>query len=348
MTESGSDRQGASAEVGIGIIGAGHFGAVHAEALREVAGARLTAVCRNDADAVAAFAARHGGTPHTDWAALLGDPSVDVVVIATPHDMHREIAVAALGAGKHVLLEKPVAATLPDCDAIVAAADRAAGLLTIGHVTRYFLPMQAAHAFLRSGRIGRPVAGTSAFVKLWMEENRRPWHLSRASGGGMLMTAGIHAVDRLVHLMGGEVASVGAMLGAAFHDQDADDTAFLNLRFADGRMGQVTSIGYRDGAVTSALQIMCEGGTLALGRDGRLRVGQAGTWSDLPCGDEPDPMLGALRRQWRAFLDAVAAGGPPPVSARYGRHMVAIIDAAARADAARREIAIQPPEGTAP
>ena len=100
--------------------------------------------------------------------------------------------------------------------------------------------------------------------------------------------------------------------------------------------------------MTSALQIMCEGGTLALDRDGRLRVGQGGIWSDLPCDDEPDPMQGALRRQWRAFLDAVAAGRPPPVSASYGRHMVAIIDAAARADTARREIAIHPPEGTAP
>lgn len=331
---------------GIGIIGAGHFGAVHAEALAGVEGARLVAACRNDAAAVAAFAARHGGTPYSDWAALLADPEVDAVVIATPHDLHRDITVAALRAGKHVLLEKPMAATLPDCDAILAAAAAAPGRLTVGHVPRFFLPMLAARAFLDTGEIGRPVAGSSAFVKLWMEPNRRPWHFARATGGGMLMTVGIHAIDRLAFLMGGEVAAVGAMMGAAFHAHEADDTAFLNLRFADGRMGQVTSMGYRDGAVTSALRIACEGGVLAVCTDGRVRVGQGGAWREIAVETEADPMIGALRRQWRAFLGAIAAGTEPPVSGAYARHLVAVIDAAVRSDRDRREIALnEPPEG---
>src|SRR5690606_23683958 len=95
--------------IGVGIIGAGHFGAVHAKALAGVSGARLVAACRNDAAGIGSFTQAHGGKPYTDWRALLDDGAVDAVVIATPHDLHRDIAIAALDAGKHVLLEKPMA-----------------------------------------------------------------------------------------------------------------------------------------------------------------------------------------------------------------------------------------------
>jgi phthalate 4,5-cis-dihydrodiol dehydrogenase len=166
--------------IGVGIIGAGHFGAVHARALAGLGNARLVAACRNDVSAVGLFLAEHGGRAYTDWRALLDDPSVDVVVIATPHDLHRDIAIACLAAGKHVMLEKPMAVTIEDCDAIAEAAAMAPGALMIGHVPRYFAPMQAAIEIIASGRIGRPVAGTSAFIKLWMEGNRQLWHLSAA------------------------------------------------------------------------------------------------------------------------------------------------------------------------
>lgn len=329
--------------IGIGIIGAGFFGGAHARALSGLDRAHVVAACRSDAAAIAEFTGKHGGTPYTDWRALLDDTAVDAVVIATPHDLHRDIAVAALDAGKHVLLEKPMAVSIADCDAIAASAHESSGRFMVGHLPRFFLPMRAAADFLSSGDIGRPVTGTSALIKLWMEPNRQPWHLDRATGGGMLMTAGIHALDRLIHLMGGTaVSSVSAMMSAAFHDQDADDTAFINLRFADGRLSQVASIGYADGAGTTALEVICEGGTLRLDANGRMEVGRGGVWRDLPCPDEADPMDGALRRQWEAFIDAIETGGPSPIGADYGRHLVAIIAAARQSNEERREITVEP------
>src|SRR3546814_4223960 len=90
----------------------------------DLAGIRVAAVCREDAVAARAFAAEHGGTAYNDWRRVLDDAAVDAVVIATPHHLHREMAVAAAEAGKHVLLEKPMAPTVADCDAIIAAAKR--------------------------------------------------------------------------------------------------------------------------------------------------------------------------------------------------------------------------------
>ena len=325
---------------GIGLIGAGYFGAVHAAAIARQPDARVVAACSGRPETAAAFVAAHGGKAYPDWRALLDDPAVEAVVIATPHDRHVEAAVAALAAGKHVLLEKPMAPSVALCREIEAAAGGAPGLLMIGHVMHFFRPLLAARAVLAEGRLGRPLAGSSGLVKLWMEANRRPWHLAPETGGGMLMTAGIHALDQLVWLMDGAVEAVSAMSGALFHDQAADDTAFLNLRFSDGRLGQVTSLGYRDGAVTNGLQLVCEDGVLVVDLDRGVRIGQGTRWSDVPDAWEPDGMAAAVTREWRAFLDAIAAGGPSPVPAAYGRHVIAIIEAAQASSAGRAEVAV--------
>jgi predicted dehydrogenase len=154
----------------------------------------------------------------------------------------------------------------------------------------------------------------------------------------MLMTAGIHALDQLVWLMDGRIGAVSAMGGAFFHDQAVDDTAFLNLRFTDGRLGQVTSLAYGDGAVTSAMQLVCERGVLAVDLDRGVRVGQGGRWCEVADSWEPDGMAGAVAREWRAFLDAVTTGNASPVPAEYARHIVAVVVAAHVAIGQRAEV----------
>ncbi|NOG50728.1 MAG: Gfo/Idh/MocA family oxidoreductase [Chloroflexi bacterium] len=106
----------------IGIIGAGHYGEQHARALAQIDRAVVTAASRTHADALRDFTGRYGGTGYTDYAQLLRDPAVDAVVIATPHHLHTNIAVAAAQAGKHILLEKPMAPTLAECQQIADAA----------------------------------------------------------------------------------------------------------------------------------------------------------------------------------------------------------------------------------
>lgn len=328
--------------IGIGIIGAGHFGAVHARALASIDEARLVAACGPNADTLAAFTARHGGTATTDWRDLLAIPDIDIVVIATPHHLHHEVAIAALEAGKHVLLEKPMAHDVASCRAIDAAARRGEGMLMIGHVMHFFRPIVLARQIIESGEIGSPIAGHAIYSKFWMESNRRDWHLRTETGGGMLMTAGIHALDRLVFLMGGRVAAVGAMAGALFHSQDADDTAMLNLRFDDGRLAQVTSIAHDGAGVRSTVDIVATRGTLCVDFDRGVRVASGPRWRDVPDALDPDDMLGAIRREWIAFLAAIQDGGPVPVSGAYGTHMVEIIAAARASARLGREVGLAP------
>lgn len=326
--------------IGIGIIGAGHFGAVHARAMAEVAGVQLVASCRENKAAAAAFASEHGGSSYGDWRSLLADPKVDAVVIATPHHLHEEIAIGAAEAGKHVLLEKPMAPTTRACDAINAAVDKAGVQLMIGHVMHFALPCLKAKEIIDSGVIGKPVLGSSWMIKLWMESNRRDWHLNTASGGGMLMTAGIHALDRLVWLMGQDVVSVNALTGTLFHEQQADDSALIGLRFANGGIGQVQSVGYRNGAMGFAMDLVCEGGTLRIDFDHGVSIGRDAVWTPVPDSIDPNWMHHAVAREWLAMRDAINGVSPVPVSGAYARQIVSIVEAVHLANAEKREIEI--------
>jgi len=323
--------------IGIGIIGAGHFGAAHARAIEKVDGVRLVAACRNDEPALGAFTAEHGGRGYSDWRALLDDRDVDAVLIATPHHRHEEMAIGAAQAGKHILLEKPMAPTAAACDAINAAASANDVKLMVGHLLHFSRPCMAAKEALAEGSLGRPLIASSWMIKLWMEQNRQDWHLRYRTGGGMLMTAGIHALDRLVWLMDDEIVSVGAMLGAKFHDQEADDAAMLSLRFAGGGIGQVQSVGYRDGAVGFAMDLVCEQGTLKIDMDRGTSLGRGSIWTDLPDAFESDWMHNAVIREWTHMRDSMLNDAPVPVTGDYGRKIIAIIEAAYRSNESRRE-----------
>ncbi|MER9182829.1 Gfo/Idh/MocA family oxidoreductase [Mesorhizobium sp. M0408] len=323
--------------IGIGIIGAGDFGAAHARAIREVGNIRLVASCRGNTDALERFTAEYGGRGYTDWRKLLDDKEVDAVLIASPHHLHAEMAIGAAKAGKHILLEKPMAPTVAACDAINAAVADSGVKLMVAHLMHFALPCMAARQILEEGALGRPLAGSSWIIKLWMEHNRRDWHLRKATGGGMLLTAGIHAVDRLVWLMDDDVVSVSGMLGAKFHDQEADDSALLGLRFAGGGIGQVQSVGYRTGATTYAMDLVCERGTLRIDMDRGTMLGRETVWTELPGSFEPNWMHNALVREWSAMRDAIADDTPVPVDGIYARKIVAIIEAAFASNETRRE-----------
>ena len=192
----------------IGIIGAGHYGEAHAQAIAQLDDAVLVAASRTNAEALAAFTARYGGVGYTDYAQLLNDPAVDVVVIATPHHLHTHVAIEAARAGKHILLEKPMAPTLPECQQIADAAHEAGVSLMLGHVNHFAPAYVAAKAILDSGEMGEVVLGTATMQKQWMEPNRRSWHLDRAEGGGVWMTVGVHPLDRMTWLINAPVTSV--------------------------------------------------------------------------------------------------------------------------------------------
>ncbi len=324
----------------VGLIGAGDYGEQHAQAIDSVADVRLVAACRTNPAALSAFVGRYGGTPYTDYRDLLAEPAVDAVVIATPHDLHVSVAEAAAAAGKHILLEKPMAPTLAECDQIIGAAERASVKLMVGHVNHFTPASQLAKQLLESGEMGEVVSGVSTLSKYWMTGNRRPWHLDRTTGGGVWLTVGLHAVDRLTWLVGSPVERVTAQLGVRLHDQQADDTGVVFLRYASGAAGVVVSTGYATGAPKNNVELTCTHGMLNIDHIYGVRVGRDDDWQDIPNTGYRDWMQRALVAEWEAFAACVGSAGPSPVSGAFARHIMAVMFAAEESAARRCEIDI--------
>ena len=186
---------------GVALLGAGFMASTHAAvygALRDRA--QVKAVCGLEADRAAALAEPLGARATTDWVQALATPGVDAVDVCLPTPLHRPVAERALAAGKHVLLEKPIALTLEDADAIGAAAEASGRVLMVGHVLRFFAEIGELRRVLGTGELGRPLAATA--TRLSPPPDWNDWMRDPARSGGTLVDMAIHDFDVLGALLG--------------------------------------------------------------------------------------------------------------------------------------------------
>ncbi len=192
-------------------IGAGRIADLHAAGYQATADSEIYAVCDADADLAVRRANEWGAQRHlTDYRDLLADPKVDAVEVLTPHHLHREMAVAALDAGKHVSLQKPMARTLAEADDIVAAADRSRAIFRVFENFRYYPPYVRAKQLLDEGAIGEPV---SMRVKVIDGNPRHGWEVPASSwawrldedvsgGGPIVFDHGYHIFSIAIYFLG--------------------------------------------------------------------------------------------------------------------------------------------------
>src|SRR3954471_4472000 len=163
------ERQMPAQEIGFAIAGAGMVARYHATAIERTPGARLVAVCRSDPARAEETAAQFGVPCLADYTNLLAREDVDAVCICTPSGLHGEQTVAAARAGKHVLVEKPIALTLADADAMIAACEQAGVRLGVALQRRTEPEFQRVHAAISSGELGRLVLGSMSMPYLRLQ-----------------------------------------------------------------------------------------------------------------------------------------------------------------------------------
>jgi predicted dehydrogenase len=213
-------------------------------ALMQAAGSSVVAVMRRDGAKAADFARRHGVPRWYDDAdALLADPEVNAVYIATPPNSHLDLTRRAALAGKRILVEKPMARTVAECDSMIAACEAAGVPLHVAYYRRFYPKFLAAKRLIDSGGIGRPVSVTlqMAKPKSAAPVDPLPWRLRpEISGGGLFMDTGVHRLDIILYLLGdmtdicGQTANLS---GAA----PAEDSVAFAFRLEDsGALGTVT------------------------------------------------------------------------------------------------------------
>jgi phthalate 4,5-cis-dihydrodiol dehydrogenase len=191
-----------------------------------------------------AFVQRFGGVAYDSVEALCGDPTLDAIYIATPHQMHRTHATCAVMAGKHVLLDKPLCVTLEDGEAIAQAAERAGKIVIVGPSHSFDAPVLKARALIDSGSLGQVRMVHALNYTDFLYRPRRPEELVTSEGGGVIFSQGVHQIDIVRLLAGGMVSSVRATTGQ-WDDKRPTECAYsAHLTFAQGAFASLTYSGF--------------------------------------------------------------------------------------------------------
>jgi phthalate 4,5-cis-dihydrodiol dehydrogenase len=230
--------------IGLGIAGLGMAGAVMVEAAARHPGFRIAAGAEPQVGPRQAFAQDFGADTYSDIRALCDDPAVDAVYIATPHQFHAAHAGLAAACGKHIILEKPMALTLADCDAIIAAVETARVHLIVGHTHAFDPAIRAMRAIIASRQLGPLGMIASWNYTNYLYRPRRPEELDTAQGGGILFNQMPHQIDIVRLLGGGRVKSVRALAGGLDPARPTEGHAAAFLAFEDGAAASIVYSGY--------------------------------------------------------------------------------------------------------
>ncbi len=221
-------------DIAVGVVGTGRIARVHATAYRSVRGASLVSCLDVDGATERAFAADFGLGTADSFEAMIEDPDIDAVIIATPNSVHAQQTIAALAAGKHVFCQKPIALDLADARLVVDAATSSDRVLQFGFMLRFTPPLPALRSRIAAGELGKLIASQSA-VFGWEPNNE--WFYDPRHGGGVILDTLVHFVD-LVLWVFGDVDRVHTE-GGAFELEGAKkygspDNATVTLHHSDG------------------------------------------------------------------------------------------------------------------
>jgi myo-inositol 2-dehydrogenase/D-chiro-inositol 1-dehydrogenase len=230
-------------EIAVGIVGTGRIARVHAAAYRSVRGASLVS-CMDVDDATArAFATDFGLGTVESFEAMIADPGIDAVIIATPNSLHAQQTVAALAAGKHVFCQKPIALDLADARLVAEAAASSDRVLQFGFMLRFTPPLPALRSRVAAGELGALIGSQSA-VFGWEPNNE--WFYDPRQGGGVILDTLVHFVDLVLWIFGDVDRAYTE--GGAFELEGAKkygspDNATVTLHHTSGQFRACTFLG---------------------------------------------------------------------------------------------------------
>jgi predicted dehydrogenase len=252
-----------------GLVGCGRIAKRHAEllGLRQIQGAALAAVCDVKTDKAEAVAARFGVPAFSDMHEMVRSVPLDVIVVLTESGRHAEHVVELAPYGRNIIVEKPIALTLNDADAMIHACDQSGARLFVVKQNRFNVPVLKLREALDAGRFGKLVLGTVRVRWCRTQEyyNQDSWRGTWALDGGVLSNQASHHVD-LLEWMLGDVDSVFAKSSTALVNIEAEDTAVVVLRFRNGALGLIE-------ATTAARPKDLEGSLSILGEKGSVEIG---------------------------------------------------------------------------
>ena len=301
----------------VALFGCGWVQEFHARAVLE-AGSEIVAVANHREETARSFADRHGiAAVTTDWEAVASDPSVDAGVVATPNALHAPQAIALLDAGKHVMVEKPMARSVAECDAMIAAAARSGRSLMVAHCWRFHDDVRTVRDRVASGELGEIVKTRGYGV----HANWGPagWFVDPIlAGGGALPDMGVHAIDTARFLLGDpEPVRVCAVVGTRYGTYDVDDDAIVLISWSNGTNSLVESGWWQPHAEG------LEAETEVYGTAGYARIFPREAPADYEHCAQP-----MYTEQMREFLGAIEEDRGPRPNGEDGRAVIRVVEQA--------------------
>lgn len=295
------------------------------------------------------FAQLHGGKAYSSYTEMLKQEKVDAVSVCTPNFLHAEVSIAAANAGAHVLVEKPMASTAEEAEAMIEAAKKNGVFLMVGHNQRLMPPHVKAKEILNSGKLGKVLTFRTSFghpgPEGWSVDGRESWFFRKEEATmGAMGDLGVHKSDLIRWLLADEVAQVAAFVGTLHKEgTDVDDNATCLLRMKSGATGSlVASWTYYKGQDNSTV-LWCENGVIKIDtdpndqvivelRDGtieRYKVGQIAT-------NEKQTHSGVIDE----FVTSILEGQKPRISGEEGLRSLQVILAAFESEATGKVISL--------
>jgi predicted dehydrogenase len=307
-----------SMPVRIGIIGCGAIAETHAECLSRIDGASLAAFCDAEQARAAAYSERFPGSYATaDPERLFADDSIDAVYICTHHDSHSALATRAAEAGKHVMMEKPLALTLDECERVGNAVEKSGITFMVGFKLRYYPSVARARQF-----IPRPLVMIAQMMDArWPDDF---WANDPGKGGGNVLSQGGHTIDLLYYLNGSEPVRVYAEGGNLTHPAlDIVDNIVATLQFANG---SIATFAQGDSGATpfvSKFSFQILDGNRSAHLRNRLKTVTLFDGVDVSVHEDPDEY--GFMEENRDFIKSLQLGQPPPITYRDGMRATLVL-----------------------
>ncbi|WP_110926204.1 Gfo/Idh/MocA family protein [Bacillus massiliglaciei] len=310
--------------------------------------AEIIAVADIVADRADAAARRYHAKAYTDYRELLKDPDIEAVSVCTPNYLHAEMTIAALDAGKHVLCEKPMAATVEDAKKMIEAAERNGKKLMIGHNQRFVPSHQKAKELIESGKAGKVYSFRTTFghsgPETWSVDGKDSWFFKKDQAIiGSMGDLGVHKADLLRYLLGEEFTEVSAFIEtSAKENATVDDNAVCLLRTASGIIGTLAA-SWSYVREDNATVIFAEKATLRLEddpeyslivhhKDGKTETFKLGGIQTNETGGQFDSEVISH------FVSSVLEDTVPPVSGEEGMKSLKVILGALESNAAGKNV----------
>lgn len=316
------------------IVGCGHIAKKHVVAIDAVKNAQLVAVCDTDQRRMSDFLTL-GIKGYTSYEELLADPQIDVVCICLPTGLHADFTVQAAEAGKHVVVEKPMALNLEDADRMIEACNKNGVKLAVVHPNRFRPAVRKLRSRLEAGAFGK-IGHANATVR-WNRNDvyfaQAPWRGTKAMDGGVLMNQAIHNIDLMLWMMG-EAEEVTTYSATRIRKIETEDTSVSIIRFKNGALGLLeAAITLYPKNLEESLSIFGETGTAVIGGP---TANWIKTWKFADLSDEEERLaiqqiendpFGIPGHQCiiQDMVDAFFEGREPIVSGREGRQVLQLV-----------------------